>query len=426
MSSTPEPDFTDTATAQATPVDENIAIIARQAIVDESRAVYGYELFDRSTASASHNAASDAALLFNALSYAGTEALVGKKVVFINCTHDSLSGGHLELIHPEKVVLEVPPLPDTVTQQEIEGRVPTLLALRTRGFRLAFDQHALRRAYTSWLPMAAFIKLDMQAFKPELAAPLVKFATAHSKATLVAEKVETVEQFDAMRELGVKLFQGYWFARPSLIKATTIRPSQATIIQLINLVRKQASTAKIENLLKKDPTLSFNLLRFINSSGFGLSCEITSFRHAVMILGLKKLFRWAALLMTTSRAGGAPPAVGQTAVVRGRLMELLAAELLPPEECDNAFVVGVFSLLDTMLGVPLEKALDSVALPESVMDALLRRTGVFAPFLELTIACESGDESAFAKNADALHLSNRQVNWAHLQALTWAETLNEP
>ncbi|MFX9108709.1 HDOD domain-containing protein, partial [Acinetobacter baumannii] len=89
--------------------------------------------------------------------------------------------------------------------------------------------------------------------------------------------------------LGVKLFQGFWFAKPSLVKATTIRPSQATIIQLINLVRKQADTSEIEDLLKKDPTLSFNLLRFINSSGFGLSCEVTSFRHAVMILGLKKL-----------------------------------------------------------------------------------------------------------------------------------------
>ena len=424
MSSTPEPDAPQAEHTAVDPVDDNIAIIARQAIVDETRAVYGYELFDRSTASASHTAASDAALLFNALSYAGTEALVGKKTVFINCTHDSLSGGHLELIHPEKVVLEVPPLSPDATVEDIEGRVPTLQALRTRGFRLAFDQHALRRAYTSWLPMAAFIKLDMQAFKPELAAPLVKFATAHSQATLVAEKVETAAQYEAMRDLGVKLFQGYWFARPSLVKATTIRPSQATIIQLINLVRRQASTAEIEDLLKKDPTLSFNLLRFINSSGFGLSCEITSFRHAVMILGLKKLFRWAALLMTTSRAGGAPPAVGQTAVVRGRLMELLAAELLPPEECDNAFVVGVFSLLDTMLGMPLEDALASVALPQPVLDALLHGTGVFAPFLALTLACESSDDLAFAHNAEALHLSNRQVNWAHLQALSWAENLD--
>ncbi|KQR50010.1 EAL and HDOD domain-containing protein [Acidovorax sp. Leaf160] len=428
--SSPSADFQPTAPAGLEPADVIAAdeagehiVIARQAILDENRAVYGYELFDRSTALNAHTAASDAALLFNALSYAGTEALVGRKTVFINCTHESLAGGHLELIHPEKVVLEVPTLPDTATPEEIEGRIPALEALRARGFRLAFNQKVLRRAYAQWLPLAAFIKLDIQAFRPEMSEPLVKFARTHTQATLVAEKVETAEQHERMAGLGVKLFQGYWFAHPALVKAQTIRPSQATILQLINLVRRQASTSEIEDLLKKDPTLSFNLLRFINSSGFGLSCEITSFRHAVMILGLKKLFRWAALLMTTSRAGGSPPAVGQTAVVRGRLMELLAAELLPPEECDNAFVVGVFSLLDTMLGVPLEKALETVALPQPVTDALLHNTGVFAPFLELTKACESGDDVAFARAAETLHLSNRQINWAHLQALTWAESL---
>ena len=174
---------------------DNLAIIARQAIVDANRAVYGYELFDRSTASDSQTAASEAALLFNALSYAGTEALVGKKTVFINCTHESLAGGHLELIHPDKVVLEVPPLADSATAEEIEARVATLDALRTRGFRLAFDQHVLKRSYVSWLPLAGFIKLDMQAFKPELAGPLVKFAGMNSQATLIAEKVETPEQY---------------------------------------------------------------------------------------------------------------------------------------------------------------------------------------------------------------------------------------
>ena len=105
-------------------------------------------------------------------------------------------------------------------------------------------------------------------------------------------------------------------------------------------------------------------------------------------------------------------------------MELLAAELLPPEECDNAFVVGVFSLLDTMLGVPMDRALETVALPQAVIDALLHNKGVFAPFLELTKACESGDDATFARAAEALHLSNHQVNWAHLQALAWAENLH--
>ena len=414
----------DTASQEAAAASD-MAVIARQAIVDASRTVIGYELFDRSTARDAHTAASDAALLFNALSYGGAEALVGKLTVFINCTHESLAGGHLELIHPDKVVLEIPTLPEGATPEAIAACIEIFSGLKSRGFRLAFDQQVLRRPYSGWLPMAAYIKLDMAAFKPELAAPLVQFARSYSQAEIVAEKVETAEQFQRMADLGVKLFQGYWFAKPSLVQAKTIRPSQATIIQLINLVRRQGSTAEIEDLLKKDPTLSFNLLRFINSSGFGLQCEITSFRHAVMILGLKKLFRWAALLLTTSRAGGSPPAVGTMAVVRGRLMELLAQELLQQEDCDNAFVVGVFSMLDTMLGMPLESALNSVALPETVVDALLHNRGVFAPFLALTKACESGDEAAFAYNAEQLHLSNHQVNWAHLQALTWAETLGE-
>ena len=423
MSSTPEQAVPDTLLATRPAEADNLAMIARQAIVDSHQAVFGYELFDRSTASDAHSAASDAALLFNALSYAGTESLVGEKLVFINCTHESLSGGHLELIHPEKVVLEVPTLPESATLQEIEERIPTLAGLRKQGFRLAFSEQILRRQYVSWLPLAAFIKLDMMTFAPETAESLVKFSRAHTNAQLIAEKVESAEQHQLMADLGVRLFQGYWFAKPALVQAHTIRPSQATVVQLINLVRKQASTAEIEDLLKKDPTLSFNLLRFINSSGFGLSCEITSFRHAVMILGLKKLFRWAALLLTTSRAGGSPPVVGTTAVVRGRLMELLAAELMPPEECDNAFVVGVFSLLDTMLGVSMEKAMESVALPQPVVDALLHNTGPFAPFLALAKACEAGDDAAFARYAEDLHLSNRQVNWAHLQALTWAEDL---
>jgi EAL and modified HD-GYP domain-containing signal transduction protein len=226
--------------------------------------------------------------------------------------------------------------------------------------------------------------------------------------------------------LGVKLFQGYWFAKPMIVEGQTIRPAQANILRLIDLVRKQASTAEIEEILKHDPTLSFNLLRFINSAGFGMRSEVTSFRHAVMLLGLNRLFKWAALLMTTSQLGDMPPAIGTTAVVRGRLMELLAIEILSPEDCDNAFVVGVFSLLDAMLGMSMESALGTVSLPAKVTDALLHQTGPLAPFLELTKACETGDDAAFARAASTLSLTSSQVNWAHLQALQWAETMGQP
>ena len=281
----------------------------------------------------------------------------------------------------------------------------------------------LTPAYAGWVSLASFIKLDLTVVPLEKVKLIAQRLVGRSQIQLVAEKIETAEQFEQVSRAGVTLFQGYWFAKPVLIRGQTLRPAQAAIIQLINLVRKQASTTEIEEVFKHDPTLSFNLLRFINSAGFGLSCEITSFRHAVMLLGLKKLFRWAALLMTTSAGSGSSPAVGNAAVVRGRLMELLAAELLPADECDNAFVVGIFSLLDTMLGIPLEEALASISLPQSVTDALLRGTGVLAPFLQLTLACENADDALFAQNAIALQLTGDQVNWAHLQALAWAENI---
>ena len=398
--------------------------IARQPVLDAKRAIFGYELFDRSLNSEPFTAASDAALLFNLLTNANSEVLSGRNFIFINCTHQTLAGGHLELVDPERVVLEIPPLPaDQATPEQIDSYRQTLADVHRRGFKLALGAYALASAYASWLPLAKFIKVDITQYSPEQLAAIVRRATHSCAARLVAEKVETAQQFELALQLGFGLFQGYWFAKPVLIKGQTIRPAQAAIIQLINLVRKQASTAEIEEVFKHDPTLSFNLLRFINSAGFGLSCEVTSFRHAVMLLGLKRLFRWAALLMTTSRVAGASPAVGVAAVVRGRLMELLAAELLPAEECDNAFVVGIFSMLDSMMGIPMEEALASISLPQTVNDALLHGTGLLAPFLQLTLACESADDAVFAEITTALQLTGDQVNQAHLQALIWADQM---
>ncbi|MDT8991007.1 EAL domain-containing protein [Curvibacter sp. APW13] len=396
--------------------------IAHQAIVNAQRKVFGYELFDRSVAADAHTAHTDAQMLFNALSTASESTMGTRAVYFVNCTHDSLAGGHLDLVAPQKVVLEIPPLPISQVDQ-IPTRLPVLQQMHQRGFRLAMDYSVLTKAYEAWLPLASFIKFDLSILKREALASFIKLAQAKSQAMLVAEKVETAEQFDALQSLGVGLFQGYWFAKPMLLDGHTIRPGQAHILHLINLVRRQASTDEIEEVFKHDPTLSFNLLRFINSAGFGLRNEITSFRHAVMLLGLNRLFKWAALLLTTSAGGNTPAAVGSTAVLRGRLMELLAQQSLPAEESDNAFVVGVFSLLDTMLGVPMETALGTLNLPTSVTDALLHRRGVLADYLELTLACENNDDAAFARTSTALGLTGVQVNMAHLEALAWAESL---
>lgn len=403
------------------PVNSLMAI-ARQPILNAKRAVVGFELFDRSVDANAYTPASDAALLFNLLSNADSEMRNTTKSIFINCTHQTLAGGHLTLIEPDRIVLEVPPLRDD-DAEDIENYLQTLIDVHKRGFRLAFTESALLPAYANWLPLASFIKVDSGSVAPDQMRHIAQALQASSGVQLVAERIETQEQFEGAQKAGATLFQGYWFAQPVLVKGQTVRPAQAAIIQLINLIRKQASTAEIEEVFKHDPTLSFNLLRFINSAGFGLSCEVTSFRHAVMLLGLKRLFRWAALLMTTSGGAGNAPALGNAAVIRGRLMELLAGHLLPPEECDNAFVVGIFSLLDTMLGIPLPEALAAISLPQSVTEALLQHTGVLAPLLKLTLACENADDQSFAETAIALQLTGDQVNAAHLAALVWAENI---
>lgn len=404
------------------PAIEHAAVIGRQEIVDSKRRVIGYELFNRSRAGA-HTATSDASMLFTVLSHGGAQAAVGGKTVFINCSHDTLKSGLLDVIQPEGVVLEVPAVAGHVPL-DIEAASCKLADLRKKGFRLSFNHSALTSPYGSWLPLASYIKLDLEAVPSEHLELLVRRAERFPQAKLIADKVTSIELYERLSRLGVHLFEGYWFSQPCLVKASMIRPAQATVVKLINLVRGDADLSEIEGVLKKDPSLSFNLLRFINSSGFGLSCEVTSFRHAAMILGQKKLFRWAVLLLTTSRESAAPPAVGSMAIVRGRLMELLAeAEMLPPEDRDNAFVVGVFSMLDTMLGITMEEALTAVSLPEPVVEALLHRGGEFAPFLNLTIACERGEDHEFARAANALQLSNQQINWSHLQALAWADAI---
>lgn len=402
------------------PVEHPSSLIARQAIVDGSKSVIGYELFNRSRAPEAHTAASDVLLVFTALSHAGAEDLVGDKLLFVNCTHESLAGGHLELLDPKKIVLGIQPLGHNAAV-EAQLRVPMLQGLRQRGFQLCFGHFVLESVYASWLPLADFIKLDLMVLPRQEWAVRIQHAQKYSQAQLIAAKLEESDQFDTLRQLGVNLFQGFWFSRPTVVEAKLLAPRQTSLLELMALLRRQASTDELEEVLKKDTGLAFNLLRLINSASFGMRREITSFRQAVLLMGLKKLFRWAALLLAATKNSGESASLGQTAVVRGRLMELLAQEFLDEEQADQAFVTGIFSLLDAMLGIPMATALELIHAPDPIAQALLHHEGSLGDLLTLAQACESSDERAFDTIAEKLQLSSQQINWAHLRALAWSD-----
>jgi EAL and modified HD-GYP domain-containing signal transduction protein len=190
------------------------------------------------------------------------------------------------------------------------------------------------------------------------------------------------------------------------------------------MLRNNAEIRDIENALKRDVALSFKLLRYINSAGFGLSCEIQSFRHAVTILGYQKLYRWLTLLLVTAGAEtGSAPALLKTAVTRGRLVELLGGHFLDGHERDNLFIVGMFSLLDVLLDMPMDKVLETLILPEAVCDALLERTGMYGPYLELAEACEDPDMTEVPRLCEQLLVTPDMLNRSHVQALAWVEEL---
>lgn len=410
------------STAPVAPKVPMQSLIARQPIVDAKRNVVAYELFDRSTTHNAYNVQSDIFLSFSAMNHLGNEMLVGPMLIFINRTHQSLMGGHLDLVRSDKVVLKVAPVPGHV-KEDIEALACTLAELRQRGFLLAFNHTVLAPIYANWQPLADYVKLDLTTIKPEQLHAVVAAAKSRTSAKLIAEKVETADQFATLKGNGVALFQGYWVANPEVITTKVVAPEYAHVLQLMNLVRNQASTEAIETALKKDAVLGFNLMRLINSCGFGLTREVTSFRDAVMLMGLNRLLRWAALLLVTSRASGTPSIFGTNAVVRGRMMELMATGVMSVEDRDSAFLVGLFSLLDKMLGISMQQAMDLLSLPQAVTNAILEGAGVFGQMLALTKACEDNDDAAFAQAAIALNFDNHHINVAHMEALVWADNL---
>lgn len=396
--------------------------IGRQPIVDPGQKIIGYELLfrhasDATSAQFQDDMAAGANVLVNALSNMGTAWLLGDKLAFINVSAAMLESEFLELLPAERVVLElletVVPTPELITRCE---------TLKAAGFRFALDDYEPTAENAAFLGIATFVKIDLQALGLKRAMQLARELKQYP-VLLIAEKVEKQSELDYCKQLGFDYFQGYYFAHPETLSAKIINPSHGIVLDLLNRVGANAPINEIESGFKRDVALSFKLLRYINSVGFGLSCEIQSIRHALAILGYQQLYRWLTLLAVTAADGSSSPALMKTAITRGRLTELFGEGYLQGRDRDNLFIVGIFSLLDAMLEMPMEKILEKLYLPDTISDALLTRQGMYGPFLELAEACEDADLTRAEALAESLQLEPSKVNKAHLEALAWVEQL---
>lgn len=398
------------------------SFIGRQPIVNSQQEIIGYEFFFKNEGTDSHAPFEEdiqtcAKILSTTIDEMQESWLLGQQLAFINVDNVMLNSEFLELMPAEKTVLEI-----VHTVEMTPETLARCIALKQNKFKLALDNPQQYPQFEALIPYADYIKLDMSEMDTTQAKRLLqKYQTSTCKA--IAEKVEKNAQFTSLLEAGYQQFQGYFYAKPENLTSKVINPSFDGVLHLLNLVSQEADNKTIENGFKRDTTLSYKLLRYINSVGFGLSCEVQSIGHALTILGRNQLYRWLTLLMVTAGNNSSSPALMKTSITRGRLTELLGEPFFDKRDRDNLFVVGVFSLLDVMLKVPMDQALEKLQLPEPIVEALTRREGIFGPFLKLTEACEDANNAEILQLAALLQLNPDKVNQCHMEALAWTEAL---
>jgi c-di-GMP-related signal transduction protein len=344
-------------------------------------------------------------------------ALLGDQVLFVETRPALLAHDAFCALPPKGTMLALQ------AAELVDGdAVAAMQAMRAKGYGISLRNVDPASFDKSLLSHVSYIETDAGA--ADFAAQVQWYRSLESSSIrMVARGVDNWQAYDLCASLGLYAFVGnlHLMTRAGM-HARDLNPAQAMILQLMDMVRKNVDVKQLEGMLKRDAALSYKLLRYINSAGFGLGCEIQSLKHAVTMLGYSPLYRWLALLLATATTTGYSPVLMQTAVIRGRFAELLGHTFLPRNEAENLFVAGMFSLLDKLLGVPMEDVLEKIQLSEPVVQALLTREGIYGPFLALAEACELNSQDVESM-ATSLCIGARQVNQAHLSALAWAQSL---
>lgn len=408
--------------AEARPV---APYITRAPLLDTGGRVVGYELGVRAhtplpvlPGAQTRAQIEDEALLSAVIDLEYQQAL-GDKLTLLTLSSASLASPLLSLLQPARTLLAIPDL------QPLEARAANLAQRLQEGFGLVLDD-AEASAPLPPIPARAYVRIDLRLHNAMSLGHSAVRARQQGVQAIVAHHVDTWEHFEACRRLDFDLLQGEYYLQPPASAGRALQAGRLVIMELLNLVMGHADFPVIEAKFKQDAALSYRLLRYINSAAVGLRYPIKSIGQALVMLGHDQLYRWLTLLLFTQAKGDARSrALLKHAVVRARLTELLGEAHLDKSERGGLFIVGILSMLDSLMGLPLPQALDGLRLPESVQDALLRGQGPLAPYLQLAQACEQFDQAAIAGLCTQAGLTADAVNLAHVNALIWSEGLED-
>ena len=403
--------------------------LGRLPILDNKQNLVAYELLFRSdqqnVVTITDNSAASANVIIDTYGQLGIENVIGKRRGFIKVDDKLLLNDAICMLPKKHVVLEI------LRSVEINDEIIQRCAfLKQKGYQLALssvthlDEHLDRI-----MPLINVVKVNITALsQPDLLSLIKKLR--RWPVLLLAEKVESPEIAKNCIALNFQMLQGFYFAKPEIIAGKRIDPSKLSLLKLLLLVVKDSEVSDIENELKYQPGLSYNLLRMVNSAANGLPSTINSIKRAIMIIGRKQLQRWVQILLYAAkqREGGSSDALMLTATIRGKLLESIAIVDRPHDKNhqDRAFMVGVLSLLDTLLGIEMSELIGTLSIQKDMSEALLTRRGPLGYQLALIEAYEKGEtEIVSSMLAELGFLTMEEFIKLELEAAAWANRISD-
>jgi c-di-GMP phosphodiesterase len=387
--------------------------VARQPIFNHDLEVVGYELLFRSREAQAIPSpeGATASVVLNAFTEIGIERIVGDRTAWINVSRDFILSGLAQTLPVGRVRLEL--LEDQLLDEQL---IEALNDLSTGGYRIALDDFEYSEAAEPLIELVDVVKLDVRALGREGMSEHAARLKPHG-VRLLAEKVETQEDYAFCVELGCELFQGYFFCRPELLRDREIVASRLSLLEVIAALQDPGvDFSQLERLISRDVSLSLRLLRYINSAFFGLRMEVSSIGQALALLGVQNLRRWATLSVFAS-IDDKPPELTVTALIRGRFCELAGEHLSTVQ--GELFTLGMFSVIDALMDSAIEDVLASIPFPGDMRQALIAHVGDKGVLLDCLQALEAGDFD----RAERLVPGAAAI---YLDALVWANEAANP
>ncbi len=396
------------------------AFVARQPIFSRHKKIYAYELLFRDgMANFCPEVDGDQAscnLLANTFLNIGIDELTGGRLAFVNFTQDLLVRQIPALFPRDTIMVEI--LEDVRPEPAL---IDACRQLVDKGYQLALDDFVYAQGLEELLRMAGIVKIDfLNTPAGEIAA--LADALAAFDVKLLAEKVETHEEFQAARDMGFVYFQGYFFSKPEILRGRDIAPGRMQLLQVIaEINRRDCSIDKVEDLVKTDVSLSYKLLRYINSAFFQRAREITSIKHAIVLLGLKETRKFISMIATGALAAGKPNELIRTSIIRAKFCESIGHHFIPDAEGSELFLMGLFSLMDAILDCPMTTAIENLPLSDTIRKALLSEEGPAGDLLHLIRCYESGQWEDCQSISDACRFDAANLPEQYRRAVGWAE-----